>query len=64
MVKMEMTDNFDIRDNKELDKVFYEYCDKFEEYDLKIYSFGSDLTNDQLIKLLKEAIKTGKKIEG
>lgn len=59
---MEITENFDVRDNKDLDKVLYEYREKFNEYDLKIYSFGSEITNEKLIQMLKEAIKTGKKI--
>jgi hypothetical protein len=59
---MEIYDNFDVRDDKELDKAFYEYCEKFKEYDLKIYSFGSEISNAELTKRLKEAIKSGKKL--
>jgi len=60
---MKIIDDFDIRDNKELDELFYEYVEKFDDYDLKVYSFKENLTDKQVIKILKEAIKSEKHID-
>ena len=60
---MEITENFNIRDDKEIDELFYEYCEKLQDEDLRIINIPLEITNDELIKLLKEAIKTGKKIK-
>jgi hypothetical protein len=61
---MEFTDNFrNTKPTQELINLFVEYQDKIDN-ESKLNYFSDDITNDQLIKLLKEAIKTGKKISG
>jgi hypothetical protein len=61
---MEFTDNFrNTKPTQELINIFSEYQDKVDN-ESKLNYFSDDITNDQLIKLLKEAIKTGKKISG
>jgi hypothetical protein len=59
----EIQDDFrTTKPTEKLLKVFYQYQDEVDS-EQTLNTISEDITNDDLIELFKEAIKTGKKIK-